>query len=68
MNSQTLPFPTPQVIAASALVLSQAQELLQVAEPAWQFDAYSKIWTVMATDYALEGRLHTLEVKVCEKV
>lgn len=36
-----------------------------MAEPAWQYDTYNKIWEVMAQDYQLEARIESLGVKVC---
>jgi hypothetical protein len=54
----------PQVIAASALVISEARGLLEMAEPAWDYAAYHSIWAITAEDYELEGRLKALEVKV----
>jgi hypothetical protein len=53
------------VIAASALIITEARQLLEVAEPAWQYDTYNKIWEVMAQDYQLESRITSLGVKVC---
>jgi hypothetical protein len=53
-----------QVIAASALIINEAQQLLEVAEPAWQYDSYNMIWEVMAKDQQLESRIKALEVKV----
>jgi hypothetical protein len=53
-----------QVIAASALVISEARGLLEMAEPAWDYAAYHSIWAITAEDYELEGRLKALEVKV----
>jgi hypothetical protein len=38
---------------------------LEVAEPAWQYDTYNKIWEVMAQDHQLESRITSLGVKVC---
>jgi hypothetical protein len=35
-----------------------------MAEPAWHYDAYSKIWDIMAEDQQLEARLKFLETKV----
>jgi hypothetical protein len=54
-----------QVIAASALIINEAQQLLEVAEPAWQYDTYNMIWEIMAKDQQLESRIKALEVKVC---
>lgn len=54
-----------QVIAASALIINEAQQLIEVAEPAWQYDTYNMIWEVMAKDQQLESRIKALEVKVC---
>jgi len=53
-----------QVIAASALVINEAQQLLDMAEPAWQYDTYNKIWELMAKDHELQARLEALEAKV----
>lgn len=55
----------PQVIAASALVISEARGLLEMAEPAWDYAAYHSMWAITAGDCELEGRLKALEVKVC---
>jgi hypothetical protein len=59
-----LPLSAYQVIGASALVIIDAQQLLEMAEPAWHYDAYSKIWDIMAEDQQLEARLKFLETKV----
>lgn len=52
------------MIAASALIINEAQQLLEVAEPAWQYDAYNSLWELLAKDQQLEGRLTNLEIKV----
>jgi hypothetical protein len=44
--------------------LDEAQQLLEVAEPAWQYDTYNKMWELMAEDQQLEARLSNLEIKV----
>ncbi|KAF6256675.1 hypothetical protein COO60DRAFT_1461571 [Scenedesmus sp. NREL 46B-D3] len=54
----------PQVIAASALVISEARGLLEMAEPAWDYAAYHSMWAITAGDCELEGRLKALEVKL----
>jgi hypothetical protein len=54
----------PQIIAASVLIMNEAQELVAMAEPAWQYDTYNKIWMLMADHYELEERLQNLTAKV----
>lgn len=46
------------------LVVNEAQQLLEMAEPAWQYDQYNKIYEVMEQDYQLQSRLKALELKV----
>lgn len=53
-----------QFIAASAMTINEAQQLLEMAEPAWQYDTYNLIWGLMAQDQQLEFRLKALKVKV----
>lgn len=53
-----------QFIAASAMIINEAQQLLEMAEPAWQYDTYNLIWGLMAQDQQLEWRLKALKVKV----
>lgn len=53
-----------QFIAASAMIINEAQQLLEMAEPAWQYDTYNLVWGLMAQDQQLEWRLKALKVKV----
>jgi uncharacterized Rmd1/YagE family protein len=53
-----------QVIAASALVIAEARELLEMAEPAWDYASYHNIWQVAQKDFELEQRFKALEMKV----
>ncbi|WIA40071.1 hypothetical protein OEZ86_013487 [Tetradesmus obliquus] len=53
-----------KVVAASALVISEARALLEMAEPAWDYAAYHSIWAIAAEDCELEARLKALEVKL----
>lgn len=53
-----------QVFAASALIINEAQQLLEMAEPAWQYNTYNMIWELMAKDQQLESRIKALGVKV----
>eukprot|EP00882_Tetradesmus_deserticola_P029604 GHRQ01033174.1.p2 GENE.GHRQ01033174.1~~GHRQ01033174.1.p2 ORF type:complete len:130 (+),score=70.44 GHRQ01033174.1:112-501(+) len=59
-----VPRAAPQVVAASALVISEARGLLEMAEPAWNYAAYHSIWAITAEDCELEARLKALEVKL----
>lgn len=52
------------MIAASALVTSEARQLLEMAEPAWQYAAYHSIWALAADEFELESRFKALEMKV----
>lgn len=54
-----------QVFAASALIINEAQQLLEMAEPAWQYNTYNMIWELMAKDQQLESRIKALGMKVC---
>jgi hypothetical protein len=47
------------------MIINEAQQLLEVAEPAWQYDTYNSIWALMAQDQQLEWRLTALKAKVC---
>lgn len=53
-----------QVIAASAMVIEEARQLLEMAEPAWNYASYHTIWRLMADEYELDTRLGALEMKV----
>lgn len=53
------------MIAASALVIAEARELLEMAEPAWEYASYHNIWQVAQKDFELEQRFKALEMKVC---
>lgn len=52
------------MIAASALIITEARELLEMAEPAWQYSTYHSIWSLAADDFELEKRFRALETKV----
>lgn len=62
--SSSLPAGCAQVIAASALVITEARQLLEMAEPAWHYAAYHELWRVAADDFELEPRFKALERKV----
>eukprot|EP00879_Flechtneria_rotunda_P022455 GHRR01023706.1.p1 GENE.GHRR01023706.1~~GHRR01023706.1.p1 ORF type:complete len:308 (+),score=113.54 GHRR01023706.1:462-1385(+) len=53
-----------KIIAASALVINEARQLLEMAEPAWDYHHYHTMWSLTAAEFELERRFKALEMKL----
>lgn len=64
---QSVGYTCHRAIGACNVVSIEARRLMDMVEPAWQYDVYHDVWEIMANEFELERRLSVLSLKVREE-